>query len=165
MQKRKRTKAKKSPNFWTSYFPYIEGMVIAIFAFSIFMMFVCCISFLAFSAVFKSDGHDYYAEYLTTPVDRELVNELCLNMAIPDVMGICSQPDRLIARSQINEMMQYYADQNIIYSKFTVMFGIYEIGSCYVPSDMHFYRCSYVFDGYKVFLKFNASTDELIGFG
>lgn len=165
MQKRKRTKAKKPSNFWTSYFPYIEGMVIEIFAFSLFMMFVCCISSLAFFAVFRTDGHDYYAEYLTTPVDRELVNELCLNMAIPDSMGICSQPDKVITRSQINEVIQYYADQNIIYSEFTAMFGRYESGSCYAPSDMNFYRCVYVFDGYKVFLKFNATTDELIGFG
>lgn len=85
MQKRKRGESKKVS-------PYMEGMLIAILGFGIFMMFVCCIMSIVFIAVFKTDGTNYYEKYLETPVSQTTIDDLCSRNIVPESMRICNQP-------------------------------------------------------------------------
>jgi|GEM_PF-4468365 len=165
MQKRKREKPKKT-SWLSSHLPYIEGMLIGILTFGVLLILTGCMLCLAISALFiasNPSSYDHWAEFLRTPLDKNTIDDLCLIGAIPDLMQVCNQADRKMTFAQINEMMKFYADQNYVYSEFSILFDKYERQSCYHQSNI--YRCAYVFGGYRIFLIFNTKTDELIGTG
>jgi len=167
MQKCKREKPKKMSSTSSSYFPYLEGMLIGISIVGAAMMLTGCMLCMAISALFIASNpsrYDHWAEFLRTPLDPIVVDELCSTDVIPNSMEICNRSNRIMIFAQISDMMEYYLDQEYTYSEINTLFGTYEI-SCYTPPESKIFRCSYQFGDYKLFLVFDVITDDFLRIG